>query len=153
MTILSIPQYKNFYSGQELQQSDVQIRRDIETVLADKAHPEKYLILMRNALWAKKLFFIGEELRRRGIEHPRIGIIAGFYHRYLDYFLRHEGKIDGIISGYSGLMERSVLSKEYIYGILELNLREGSFSKQFMVVPELQKAYLEKESSSTESKG
>lgn len=136
-----------------LQDLDVQARRDVEAILANKAHPELYLELLRNALWAKKLFFISEELRRRGVNHPGIGIVAGFGHRYLDYFLRHPNEIDGVTLMYKDAMERFVISKKYVYGLLELNFHDGSYSKQFREVPELQRIYKEKESTSLESKG
>lgn len=130
-----------------------QTRRDIEATLSDRIHPENIMIVGRNALWAKKLFFLGEELRQRGIKHPEIGIVAGFGHRYLDYYLRHPNEIDGVLSMHKGLMENTVVSKEYLYKILELRLREGSFTKQILRVPELERTYLEKEGVSLEAKG
>lgn len=133
--------------------TDTQTRRDIEATLSDRAHPERPIVLARNALWAKKLFFLGGELRERGIKHPEIGIMGGFGHRYLDFFLRHPDEIDGVLSMYKGLMENTAVSKEYLYKILELHLREGSFTKQILRVPELERTYLEREAVSLEAKG
>ncbi|MBI2315177.1 hypothetical protein HYU93_03950 [Candidatus Daviesbacteria bacterium] len=137
----------------ELADLDTQLRRDIETILSDRSHPENYIVVARNAIWAKKLLFLADELRSRGIEYPKIGIIAGFGHRYLDYFFRHQSEIDRVTSMYSEVTKQAVVSKEYITGMLELNLREGSFTKSFIPVPELQRKFLEHESPSVESKG
>ncbi|MBI2334408.1 hypothetical protein HYU96_01270 [Candidatus Daviesbacteria bacterium] len=136
-----------------LQDADVQTRRDIETTLSDKAHPEKPTVLARNALWAKKLLFLGKEMRQRGIRHPQVGIVAGFNHRYLDFFLRNPKEIDGVLSMYKDLLTASVVSREYLYKILELNFREGSFGKQILRVPELESAFKEREATPLEAKG
>lgn len=128
-------------------------RRDIEATLADRVHPENIVIVGRNALWAKKLFFLGGEMRQRGIKHPQIGIVGGFGHRYLDFFLRHPDEIDGVLSMHKGFLEQAVVSREYFYKILELSLREGSFTKQILRVPELERTYLEKETTAPETKG
>lgn len=136
-----------------LQEAEIQTKRDLEATLSDRIHPENIGNVGRHALWAKKLFFLGEELRKRGIKHPKIGIIAGFDHRYLDFFLRHPNEIDGVLSMHKGLVENAVASKDYLYKILELRFREGSFTKQILRVPELEKTYLEKEGASLEAKG
>lgn len=132
---------------------DTRTRRDIEATLSDRIHPEKMPVVGRNALWAKKLFFLGEELRQRGVRHPQIGIVGGFGHRYLDFFLRHPEEIDGVLSMHKGFLEQAVVSREYFYKILELRLREGSFTKQILRVPELERTYLEKETAAPEAKG
>lgn len=136
-----------------LQETHTQIQRDIEATLVDRAHPEKVHILMRNALWAKKLYFLADELKARGIEHPKLGITAGFSHRYLDYFLRHKRDIDTVISMYGDRISDFTSSKAYIYGILELNIGKGNFTKELLEVPQLRKLYLEREGNSTETKG
>lgn len=136
-----------------LQEAETQTKRDLEATLSDRIHPENIVIVGRNALWAKKLFFLGEELRKRGIKHPNIGIIGGFEHRYLDFFLRHPNEIDGVLSIHKGLVENAVASKDYLYKILELRFREGSFTKQILRVPELERTYLEKETTAPEAKG
>lgn len=139
---------------EDLKRWQTQIKRDIETILADRAHPELVIVVSRNAFWAKKLFFLADELRNEGIEYPKIGIIAGSAHRYLDYFLRHPGEIDSAISLYPKEFIKSlVVSKEYLYSLLEINLKEGSYTQRLRIVPELERSFGEREYGLREYKG
>lgn len=65
--------------------SDTQ--RDLAAILSDLIHPNNYIIVMRNIIWALKI----KDLYNQGIfpDEQVVNILGGWNHRFVGFFLKH----------------------------------------------------------------
>jgi len=68
---------------------DSKIGRDFQAIISDIFHPENWLVVMRNIVWALKI----RDFYKRGEISPDkiINVIGGSDHRFFDFFFRYPG--------------------------------------------------------------
>jgi len=64
---------------------DSEIGRDFQAIISDIFHPENWVVVMRNIVWALKI----RDFYERGEIPPVINVIGGSAHRFFDFFFRY----------------------------------------------------------------
>jgi hypothetical protein len=66
---------------------DSEVGRDFQAIISDISHPENWILVMRNIVWALKI----EDLYKREIisSDKIINVMGGSAHRFFDFFFRH----------------------------------------------------------------
>ncbi len=66
---------------------DSDAMRDLSAIFANLIHPNDYVVVMRNIIWALKI----HDLYNQGIvpKYQIINILGGTYHKYVEFFLKY----------------------------------------------------------------